>query len=717
MIIKKITIENYLCYFEVKEFELSSGLNIILGENGEGKTKFFEALDWLFNGDNRNLDKLVSAKALAQAEKNEQFRVRVSITVEQFESIKTISKSFIVKKIGENECSTTNYGIEGIEESFTGERSQVDGKALLDRIFPPEIRRYSMFKGEAELDIFKNEDALMNLINSFSDAKDYEKYSVKGLFLRDKAEKAVDEATKSKIKNQQEYKRLEAEISRLSHEREKVKVFLNTTEQQIRKTEENIQEADKYVTNAEALETINIRIRNIESQISTNQSTIKEDYTTNLFDEGWILVNFENIHHEFSKKVAALHAQKRTLQSAFDTEKGIKEGRRRVTAELLNSATPLPIGVPSKAHMQEMLKEEICKVCNRPAKEGSEAYEFMMHRLKEYLEKQQPVDNSNEDEEIILFKNDYLSKLFTMGANHEDNLANLRDTRNNIKELFEFNLERKKILEELNQKLEKELAERENIIGSSSIGAERLTSVLKNYNGWQRDLKTLNKDLNDYKHQLQILDEELSAIKGRKDSIDRETVNNFLITTRDILRDIEEIFNDTKEKKFDEFISRLETESNAIFDRINFEAFTGTITFKKIVVGGKITVSIELQNSDGTVIFKPNQSLLTSMHISILFAISKLASELRLEKFPMIFDAPTSSFGETKTTQFLNLIHEVGDQKILLTKNFLEMNDKHVLSIKKDFAKVKRDKAFWIYLERPFDKHNAKTLNTLVLEL
>jgi DNA sulfur modification protein DndD len=45
------------------------------------------------------------------------------------------------------------------------------------------------------------------------------------------------------------------------------------------------------------------------------------------------------------------------------------------------------------------------------------------------------------------------------------------------------------------------------------------------------------------------------------------------------------------------------------------------------------------------------------MHISILFAISELASENREESYPMIFDAPTSSFGETKSAEFLNLIY------------------------------------------------------------
>jgi len=59
MIIRKIQIDNYLCYYDSNTFELSEGLNIILGENGEGKTKFFESIDWLFNGENRELDTVI----------------------------------------------------------------------------------------------------------------------------------------------------------------------------------------------------------------------------------------------------------------------------------------------------------------------------------------------------------------------------------------------------------------------------------------------------------------------------------------------------------------------------------------------------------------------------------------------------------------------------------------------------------------------------------
>lgn len=721
MIIKKISVENYLCYCGEKDFELSDGLNIILGENGEGKTKFFEALDWLFNGNDDDLDLLVSAKALEEVAIGDSFRVKVSITVEQNEEKKIITKSFLVKKIKVNECSTSNYMLEGIEENILGERAQVDGKNLLDRIFPFQIRKYSMFKGEAELDIFKSEDALTNLINLFSDAKHYEKYSAKGEFLKEKAEKAVEESSKADQKNEALYKKLESEILQIEKDIHKFRVLLTTSENEIRKIEGNLQAAGSYVKNAAALDTINTRIKNIDDKISRLYGNIDENFTTSLFDKNWIIVNFESIHHEFADKISKLSFERRKLQSDFDKQKGIKEGERKAKAELLNNSIPLPVGIPSKAHMEEMLEEQMCKVCNRKAPKDSEPYNFMMKRLNEYLTSQADKEEKSEPDRQ-LYKNDYTNRLVNLSVSHEDNLKNLRGIRTAIKDLFKFNDARKKDIEELNEQLEKEKLERAKILGNSIIVEEKLIDVLKNYNAWQDDLKLRNIEQNDYNSELKILLADLEAKREEKDRIDLKSANSFFIKTRAILRDIETIFKETKEKKFDEFIAKLQTKSNSFFSRINIDSFTGKVVFnKKTNVNktnvNKTIVDIELQE-DGRTFYKPNQSLLTSMHISILFAISELASETREEKYPMIFDAPTSSFGENKSAEFLNLIYETHNQKILLIKDFLATDKKtKTLSIKKEFDNVQRNKAFWVKLERPFDPQNLKTINTQVITL
>jgi DNA sulfur modification protein DndD len=716
MIIRKVQIENYLCYYDSNTFELSEGLNIILGENGEGKTKFFEAIDWLFNGENRELDMLVSAKKLNETEIGDSFLVKVLMTVEQYGEKSVITKSFIARKEKANECSTSSYMIEGISENSSGERTQVDGQALLDRIFPFEIRKYSLFKGEAELNIFESERALTNLINLFSEAKHYDKYSEKIAILRDKAEKAVDDSAKTDKKNEMLYKKLESDINFLEKEKSKYNVHLISTEEEIRKLEGNLQLAESHVNNADALQILNKRIKDIEGRILSLTGGIDENYTTALFDENWILVNFESIHKEFAKKISSHSKTRRELQSDFDKQKGIKEGEKKAKAELLNNAIPLPIGVPSKFHMEEMLNDEICKVCNREAIKGSEPYDFMLKRLKSYLESQ-IVEEIEPEIDTPLFKFDYTNRLDNLSISHEDNLKKLRLIRTKIKELFIFNNDRKKDIEELNAQLDNEKSERDRILGNSTIAEEKLIDVLKNYTAWQRDLKNRNQGHLELSSKLKNIELELKNKKDEKDTTDTKSANSFLIKTRDILRDVEAIFIATKEKKFDEFIEKLQTKSNNIFRTINIDAFTGTIIFTRRNKVNRTIVEVELQE-DGRIFYKPNQSLLTSMHISILFAISEIASEIKEENFPMIFDAPTSSFGETKTAQFLNLIYETDNQKILLIKDFLQTDLKSkTLTIKKEFENVRRNKAFWVKLERPFDRNNLKTINSQVITL
>lgn len=723
MIIKKIQIENYLCYYNTNTFQFEDGLNIILGENNEGKTKFFEAVEWLFNGKSIDVINLISAKKINEISSGDSFIVSVSMNVEQYETESKISRSFTVAKKSNNEVETSNVVFEGEEtDNNTGERIPKNAQNLLDRIFPYQIRRYSMFKGETELNIFDNDEALANLINLFSDARHYEKYTEKGVFLREKAEKAVEQSTRQNQQNQRAYNSLETQIAQLQREKERLKIHLNSTEEEKVKLEKNIKEAEKYANNAKELETINKRIENFENKISLADRIIDYNFTTSLFDENWMLVNFEPFHKQFAEKVSAHSKTKRELQSEFDKQKGIKVGVKKAKAELLNNALPLPDNIPSKAIMEEMLNEEICKVCNREAKKGSEAYEFMMKRLKSYLESQVVEENEPENDEP-LFKFDYANRLENLSISHEDNLKNLRLIRSDIKDQFELISEREKEKQELEELLEKEKDDRKKILGDSKIAEEsKLLNVFKNYTYWQDDLKSINEDYYYLNTKFQDIQSKIKLKQDEKDKIDLNSASSFLLKTRDILRHIEAIFIETKEKKFDEFIHRLEGKSNKYLSQINVEAFTGQIKFSKKRIGGdRIKIEVSLLESGGRY-FVPGTAVRTSMNISILLAISELANEVRDETYPMIFDAPTSSFGETKTGDFLNLIYETSNQKIILLKDFIgsiknpdgSINE---LFIKDEFKSIKREKAFWVKLERPLDKNELSTINTEVNQL
>ena len=54
-IINSISFKNFFNYygeFEDNQYDLEEGVNIIVADNGGGKSKFFNAFLWLFNGSN-----------------------------------------------------------------------------------------------------------------------------------------------------------------------------------------------------------------------------------------------------------------------------------------------------------------------------------------------------------------------------------------------------------------------------------------------------------------------------------------------------------------------------------------------------------------------------------------------------------------------------------------------------------------------------------------
>lgn len=710
MIIRKVIVENFMCYYGENKFEFSSGLNIVLGENGEGKTTLFEAIDWLLKGGDRNLDIVASPKRLAEIAVGEEFSVRVGLEVDQYGEIRYLNRSFTVRKEAQNDCSTSNSNFEGIEENKLGERSLVDAERLLDQVFPSQIRQYSLFKGEAELNIFENEYALLNLINLFSDAKHYSKYADRGKKLVNSVESSVKSETSKSSKNQKKYNELDQDLEKASRIKSTLSVQLDELNEQIVKIDANIQKAAKHVDNASALETINKKIENIEWEITQNLRLIKERYTTYLFDNNWILAGFEPFFNQFREKVNSFSKKKRELEKEFYSLQGEKKGILKLAGDVL----PLNYNIPNKEVMEELLRDKHCKVCNTPAPEGSDQFKYMKARLAEYLERQLPAKSTKEE----LYTKDYITGLINILNLHNDQLRDVRSIKNDISELFDFNQTRKLAIEDLQKKFDEAKEERAKILGNSSGGEERLSNVLKNYNVWQDDHKTTARKQVELENRIETLSKDIFEKKAAKDKIDLESANSFLIKSRAILRDIALIFEETKENKFDEFLAVLQAKSNDYFQEINSGAFTGTISFTKRKIGDeRIRIDVELFENDRK-LYNPNQSLKTSMHIAVLFAIAKLAEENRQESFPLIMDAPTSSFGETKTGEFLNIISGTKGQIILLIKDFIGTDKAtNSLFIKSEFKKVARDKAFWVKLERPFNRNDLSTLNTEVITL
>lgn len=173
MIIKDIIIKNFRSYYGENKFTFSDGLTLIIGDNGDGKTTFFEALQWLFETMvERNTIDNASEMRKSKLEIGESDEVYVAMTFDH-DGEKSIEKSYTFERTSENTFSTSKVTFRGYENTNAG-RELVDGKVLMNRCFDAFIRRFSMFKGESTLNVFQDKTALKQLVDKFSDVKKFD---------------------------------------------------------------------------------------------------------------------------------------------------------------------------------------------------------------------------------------------------------------------------------------------------------------------------------------------------------------------------------------------------------------------------------------------------------------------------------------------------------------------------------------------------------------
>lgn len=712
MIIKSIHIENFMCYYGENTFDLSPGLNIILGENGEGKTNFFEAFYWLFSNEkDRKLSQLVCKKSLGESSEGDNFIVKVKITVKQYDEIRTLSKSFLVTKEEGNNFRTESFDFEGTTRNFKGERQTHSGDFLSKQIIPPNYIQYTLFKGETELEIFKNNsNALALLVRLFSDWKHYQKYDKLGNSLQVSVEKRVSKESKKNKETKRKLESIEDTLTNYNTILHKKKVELRNVKKEMKELNILIEKVEKHFENGEQFQIIQKAIRDYKEKVNKLELQIglRQEFTKKLFDEKWLLFNFESVIHEYSEKTKNLFYKKR--------QENNEHIKRIVVEEEKNRYTPLPFDIPPKEIMEEMIKEQFCKVCNRPAKEGSEPLNFMKRRLEEYLES---INKPQTETEIPnLFKFSFIDELYKLNGFAENKIASVKEIENDINGNFEVILTQTNSLKNNKRYLENEIEKLNQIVSESSIGTDSLVNAHRDFKGHSKKKNEKESELNRLRMKVEEIERKIEEKNLEKDELNSRETDNKLIETQRIFRDIAMIFDGTKKSRFMSFIDSLKKESNSVFKDMNKGAFTGHIEFELEDDSDDFSIEPVLYQGEEPFL-APNTSLKISMHLSILFAISNLTVENREDGgLPLIFDAPVSSFGETKKAQFFKILRNTIGQSIILLKDFIETDVNGNLVIQKsDFKKIKKDKAFWIKLERPFDRDKLETINTQVIPL
>lgn len=708
MIIKEITIQNFRSYYGLNTIKFKDGLVIVIGDNGDGKTTFFEALEWLFDTTKQNNDpRLISEKKVAETPEFGFEILKVSMTFDH-DGEKIVEKSFQFSKNAENEILVSNFQFKGFINEGS-ERTPIHGGTLLDRCFEAAIRKYCLFKGEENLNVFNNPEALNYLIDTFSNISQFDPFYTgddenPGFleYAEEQARKALEKDLRSDKQNSQQEAILSSNLSRLRKKQHEVRLQLKTHRDNANIYSAKLSEIENSKDVSDLLKNINERINSLTENKSKIESRINEDYSIRLLDETWILCGFSKVIAEFQNKVSNFSKQKRILEK----EELKAEGKKELIKEIAEGIIPLSPNVPDKISMEEMIADQFCKVCGREAKAGTEAYNFMVNKLSELTKSQMP-----EGKKVTpkLFPNNYLKELEQKSSFLDFEVQDINNYNEIITSTIEFNSARKNDVLELQNKINIEEENKRKLLASNDgLTEEQLQNAYVNLTNWWNFKNSAEKQIVLLEKEEKELQFEIEKSQADYNNLAKNSVASTSSLIHQTIDKIKKAFKNAKEKNTNDFLILLEEKANRYLEKLNIDGFFGVIRIIKSNDG--TTAKIELKDKNDVSIYSPNQALKTTMYMSVLFAVSDLTGLKRDNDYPLIFDAPTSSFSPQKESDFFKIISNINKQCIIFTKSFL--TESGMLDSNK--IEAQNCTIYRIEKQKPFDNLDLSTIQTKI---
>lgn len=716
MILKELRINNFRSYYKESVFTFKDGLTLIIGGNGDGKTTFFDALEWLFATEKENKSSgLISEKRKSEMIEGDSDSVAVSLIFEH-NGIKTLEKSFRFEKLQNGNVITRDFSFQGWN-GIDSEREMIKGSILLEQCFDAVIRRYCLFKGESNLNVFDNETALKTLVDKFSNIRQFDDY----VELLTRFEEKSDEAHKKELKSDDKVsvkaKSLESKSNDVNRRIYDVKNDIKQQEYNSNLYGRKIEDIEQHKETSEKYNEIKKRIKTLNDKLSKMRSLINEEYNIKLLDELWILIAFPDVLSEYRQKISRFGKEKRKLDKEHIERLAKEEGKREALEELTaiaNDAVPLSNFIPDGETMQEMIDDHICKVCNRIAEEGSDAHNFMKQKLSLYMKSIEAKGMAEDkDKDKPLFPKSYLDELHNLSINLSGSRAqDVSALRVEIKERIELNAARKIDVQEIEEQIKEAENEKTRLlIQSDGVSEEVLEASFTDLKGYFEQKSRAEKKLHDLQINLNSLLEEQREIKREYEELNPSSgLVRIYAKVHTAFDKILKSFERAKKSNLHKFLADLEEKANHYLTLLNVDDFHGIV---RIIETVNESARIQLRSSNGTDIDNPNGALQTTMYMSVLFAISDLTTLKRDEDYPLIFDAPTSSFESFKEEEFYNVIDKINKQCIIVTKDLL---DKDEMSGERKLNDSKIEQltcsVYRIEKQRPFDPNDLSTICT-----
>ncbi|WP_304066698.1 AAA family ATPase [Pedobacter glucosidilyticus] len=669
MIIKNITIQNFQSYYGSQSLEFSSGLNLIVGHGGKGKSKLFNAFYWVLfgniyitdigwratNGFPHNtkfaMDRhdFINSKSLFDTEIDDEVRAVVNLDLKDDKGIfYEIERSVTAKRLNHENWQSDeawqvgNNILKITYDSNLGTKVKTDFQAedLIRGLFPDEIRNYIWFQGESldSLINFRNKETLKAAVKHISYFPFYEKVSTIIKNAKDKIGKLENTKIKDNNKTNSDIKGIISKIDLYTHKVEAEEKIKSEIELNITKIEIALSEDEGKMSGLANFTKLVNDYNKYETDIKDvmNQLTTLDDYQRKQVPNLWILRGISEMVDNCAE-IIKLHTE---VQDTAPEKKYLDN--------------------PGRAKLEEILESKQCFVCGSDASEGTDAYNWILNRVKEqeeYLQEMEEFSNnlefSKKFERFIGSIQDYpnslsisLSSIDKQYIDSEENIEVLQMRKRNL-------LDKKKKLDEQIEDVKKkhgvnpvEQADQGELV-DNRIKASR--SILSRE---QRRLVASKEALSSFRAELRAAEKELEKM-GKKTGTTTVSETEW----KNISIFLEDIFKRVQENARKDLLSKIEDRANEFYHK-----------FTEHDNGYRGEVKI---NEDYTIEF--DAGLNTSHHdrkkMSIINAMLSLNQEALETYYPFISDAPSSNFDIPTTHKYLLGIKDIFNQSIVITKD------------------------------------------------
>lgn len=710
-IINKITFKNFFNYFGEFDdpnttYELKDGLNIIVADNGAGKSKFFNAFLWLFNDQILDSDdkvtknvKDVCIKILSDKAKNEcpiNDSVDCGIQIEYTKGDRKryqITKSFKATRIGEaiTDESSWSFSINSTEVNSTDTvllkfkpvYDEDEKRVIIEHLIVPAFRRYSFLQGEEVDQIidFGKKESIEEAVQNLTDIKKYERIveiteefkekAEKDLTAQTKANKAVEDNLKEAIKTKEE---LSAE---LKIEQEKLAEYKKMYED----AEEEFTRLDKMHANAKKRDKIDAELAEVRKSLREKVNGFEEflDRINNRFFDGnfsWIAMGFQtevDKFNELNKVYVDKHFEKKTLKNIEDKPNDYFH--------------MLPVNSPDSVSLKNMKDDEHCYVCDRPAKAGTPPHDHLIKLLNR---------TNTESKENAFVKNNLKDFFGNLQINAQPFYNKMDGVRDSVLAVKQKEKDLKDRIDKLKAKEKSLKDQRGDIVVSGNNSETSDSEIISSYKAAIKRMETargriediISPKIDQLKKKLKAIEDEIGSINQTQD-IPQGYKDHYSISM-----DLADAAERAKERVYDNMIGKLEHHANEHFKNLitNNDLAGGILKFEKTPSG---SINFNYIDSKGNIVSGSSEGFQRMKKFSVVMAI--ITSGNKEYNYPLLADAPISAFGEGFTEGFFDASGKVFPQSIVLVKELYDRNsDQKITELGKRLLKDDNVKTMYV---------------------